>query len=176
MEDEMTERLKRNMIPFFRQWLKETGNCGGLVESVSGDKKCLFVKLNDITEHIYIQVTPSVDIPAEFHNEWFDLLRSIDIDARRAADGRYYCALCVDERNLYETEYELYIGHTFNQVREYLEKISMPGKSLVLRYKTNRYSDARIIDTSTIPDIDMKDVILITDVRTKKRSDGLPHM
>lgn len=171
MEADMTAPLKRNMIPFFRQWLRETDNCDGLVESVSNSKRGLIVKLKDITEHIYIHVTPaSVDIPAEFHNEWYDLLRSIDIEARVDEDGRYYCAQCMGDVQLYETEYELYVEHTFSQVREYLETIAQPGKSLVLRYKVNRYSDARIIDTALIPDLDMEDVTLIVDVCSGKKT------
>lgn len=166
----MPAPLKKNMIPFFIQWLHETDNCDGLVESVSGSKRGLIVKLKDITEYIDIRVSPtSIDIPVYFHNECYDFLRSIDIDANINNDGLYYCALCHGDVELYETEYELYVEHTFSQVYEYLETNAQPGKSLVLRYKVNRYSDARIIDTVKLPELDKEDVTLIVDVCTREK-------
>ena len=171
MEADMTSPLKRNMIPFFLQWLRETDNCGGLVESVSKFKGGLIVKLANITEHIHLCIKrTSFDIPVHFHNECYDFLRSIDIDARVDKGGMCYCALCREDVRLYETEYDLYVDHTFSQVREYLESISQPGKSLVLRYRVNSYSDARIIDSASIPDLDREDVTLIVDVCAPKKS------
>ena len=165
----MPKKPKCNLIPFFIQWLKETNNCNGLIETYNikkkHDYKYIETKLSHINSSIHLTIMPTeVNIAVYYHRECYDFLRSIDIEVRINKEERYYCAQCPPDDKTYETEYELCVDHSFEQIREYFQSIAQPGKCLVLRYKTNSFSDATVVDKEMISSIDKEYVTAVIDI------------
>jgi hypothetical protein len=170
----MIPKPKRSLIPSFMKWVKETDKCIEWIDTMARKNGCLIVKLKNVTEYISLIVdNTEITVPVYFHNECYDFLRCIDIDVKIDKDGRYYCGTCRGDVETYLTEYELCVAHTFNQVIEYIESIASPDNKLVLRYKVNAYSDARIVNKKELRNIDMEDVTQIVDV-LKKNGEGKP--
>ena len=168
-DEAMAAKPKRSLIPFFLQWLRETGSCGGLIASCekkkNGGRRYLSVRLNGINPCIHLSVSSSeVNIAVYFHRECYDFLQSIDIDVRINEDGKYYCAQCPPDEKAYDSEYELCVRHSFEPVREYLQSIALPEKCLVLRYKVNSYSEAQVINKAKLSSMDKEHVAAVFDI------------
>jgi len=86
---------------------------------------------------IFIRPT-GLDVTVYWQGECWDLLLSVDLEARSTGMG-WYCEFCEpDGRGHFDTLESLWADHFFNPLADWLRTVLMPGRFLVLECTAER--------------------------------------
>jgi len=131
--------LVARLLRAYEAWYASHGHEVPFALRAAQDRRGIELTPGGVNPALGIFMRPTgLDVTVSWQGECWDLLLSVDLEAKSTGTG-WHCELCEpDGRANFDTLEALWVDHLFNPMADWLRTVLMPGKFLVMERTAER--------------------------------------